>query len=76
MANRKLPNRPAPRDCRNEPPFPGRHTVTFHLYGALDGAGPTEVNEFVMHRPVKRCVIECPHFMSECGEFAESSRVG
>ena len=42
-----------------EPRFKGLHTVMFSLVNP----------DFVMHRPSKRCELEYPHEMKECGEF-------
>jgi hypothetical protein len=55
--------RPAPADCRHEPPYPGADTVTVSF------AHP----DHVAHLPSERCGIEEPHEIEHCGEFARPS---
>jgi len=57
----QLPTRPAQKDCRHEPPYPGLDTVLFSI------ADPS----LTAHLPMASCPIEHPHRISECGEWQE-----
>lgn len=51
--------RPEPTDLQCEPPYPGLHTVLLFMRDP----------EWTAHTRSKRCPIEEPHLISECGEF-------
>lgn len=51
--------RPAPSDCRQEPPYPGLETVLFSI----------RAPEMTGHQPTDRCSREEPHAITECGEW-------
>ncbi len=46
-------------DCQIEPAYLNHSTVLWAFYDP----------DWVCHQASKRCSIECPHLMSECGEF-------
>jgi hypothetical protein len=48
-------------DCKNEPGYPGIDTVVFSM----------SAPDLTAHFKTIRCSIECPHFISECGEWKE-----
>lgn len=51
--------RPAPRNCQQEPPYPGLDTVVFSL----------RAPDLVAHLAREDCPIETPHPIAECGAF-------
>lgn len=53
--------RPEPTDLRSEPRYPGLHTVVLAM----------SAPEWTVHNPSKRCPIEEPHRISQCGEFRQ-----
>lgn len=55
----QLEPRPAPRDCRNEPPYPGAATVVFAL----------RAPQLTCHDVTRRCTIQEPHQIADCGEW-------
>lgn len=51
-------------DCRNEPPYPGLHTVVFAI----------NAPNLTCHTASKRCPTEGPHTIKQCGEFTARKR--
>ena len=61
IEQRNAAEREAPRDCRNEPPYPGCQTVVF----AIDAPHLT------VHTPSERCAVHPPHETKLCGEWLD-----
>ncbi len=51
--------RAAPTNCQQEPNYPGVRTVVFAL----------RFPDMTAHAPTRRCGIQEPHAIAECGEF-------
>ncbi len=59
----RVVSREAPRDLMAEPGYPGLDTVCFLFrFPELD---------MTLHNPTVRCVSDCPHAISTCGEWME-----
>lgn len=51
--------REAPRNCQQEPSYPGLFTVVFSI----------RKPDMTAHWPSERCGVQEPHAIAECGEF-------
>jgi hypothetical protein len=49
-----------PTNCQNEPPYEGEETVVFCIRWP----------DATLHEATKKCAIEHPHLISECGMWA------